>query len=60
MKTISGLPTFCLSLGVPCEHHLHGFVFGDSGSRLNLCFLWCLAQQHLLVAEQKFDLSQGM
>lgn len=42
MKTISGLPTFCLSLGVPCEHHLHGFVFGDSGSRLNLCFLWCL------------------
>lgn len=42
MKTISGLPMFCLSLGVPCEHHLRGFVFGDSGSRLNLCFLWCL------------------
>lgn len=41
MKTILGLPTFCLSLGVPCEHHLGGFVFGDSGSRLNLCFLWC-------------------
>lgn len=41
MKIILGLPMFYLSLGVPCEHHLCDIVFGDSGSRLILCFL-CL------------------